>query len=81
MSNACTFFEGKAYLWCRFKSYILTNIVVWLIHRDLSFKMFHQLRTQALASLHAGLLNNQGLPVSDTSKWIGMEVIFHLFAT
>lgn len=57
------------------------RIGVWLIHRDLSFKMFHQLRTQALASLHAGLLNNQGLPVSDTSKWIGMEVIFHLFAT
>ncbi|KAG2272715.1 hypothetical protein Bca52824_067270 [Brassica carinata] len=34
---------------------------------------FSKLRTQALASLHAGLLNNQGLPVSDTSKWIGME--------
>ncbi|CAG7878255.1 unnamed protein product [Brassica rapa] len=34
---------------------------------------FSKLRTQALASLHAGLQNNQGLPVSDTSKWIGME--------
>ncbi|KAL0708518.1 hypothetical protein Bca4012_074944 [Brassica carinata] len=34
---------------------------------------FSRLRTHALTSLHAGLLNNQGLPVSDTSKWIGME--------
>ena len=76
MSNACTFFEGKAYLWCRFKSYILTNIGVWLINRDLSFILFYQLRTQALASLHSGLQNNQGIPVSDTSNWIGMEVIF-----
>ncbi|XP_006407964.2 SAC3 family protein B isoform X2 [Eutrema salsugineum] len=34
---------------------------------------FSKLRTQALASLHSALQNNQGLPVSDTSKWIGME--------
>ncbi|XP_023641540.1 SAC3 family protein B isoform X2 [Capsella rubella] len=34
---------------------------------------FSKLRTQALASLHSGLQLNQGLPVSDTSKWIGME--------
>ncbi|XP_010486126.1 PREDICTED: SAC3 family protein B isoform X3 [Camelina sativa] len=34
---------------------------------------FSKLRTQALASLHSGLQQNQGLPVSDTSKWIGME--------
>uniref|UniRef100_A0A1J3ELB5 Germinal-center associated nuclear protein n=1 Tax=Noccaea caerulescens TaxID=107243 RepID=A0A1J3ELB5_NOCCA len=34
---------------------------------------FSKLRTQALASLHSGLQNNQGIPVSDTSKWIGME--------
>ncbi|KAF3609857.1 hypothetical protein DY000_02051327 [Brassica cretica] len=34
---------------------------------------FSKLRTHALTSLHAGLLNNQGRPVSDTSKWIGME--------
>ncbi|CAH8361567.1 unnamed protein product [Eruca vesicaria subsp. sativa] len=34
---------------------------------------FSKLRTQALASLHSGLLNNQGIPVSDTSNWIGME--------
>ncbi|KAJ0234184.1 hypothetical protein HA466_0277110 [Hirschfeldia incana] len=34
---------------------------------------FSKLRTQALASLHAGLQINQGLPVSDMSKWIGME--------
>ncbi|XP_019058744.1 PREDICTED: SAC3 family protein B isoform X2 [Tarenaya hassleriana] len=34
---------------------------------------FAKLRTQALASLHSSLLNNQGLPVSDVSKWIGME--------
>ncbi|CAN8260295.1 unnamed protein product [Cochlearia groenlandica] len=34
---------------------------------------FSKLRTQAFASLHSGLQNNQGLPVSDMSKWIGME--------
>ncbi|CAH8356714.1 unnamed protein product [Eruca vesicaria subsp. sativa] len=34
---------------------------------------FSKLRTQALASLHASLQNNQGIPVSDVSKWIGME--------
>ncbi|KAL1211825.1 SAC3 family protein B [Cardamine amara subsp. amara] len=34
---------------------------------------FSKLRTLALASLHSGLQNNQGLPISDTSKWIGME--------
>ncbi|KAL0799485.1 hypothetical protein Bca101_054660 [Brassica carinata] len=34
---------------------------------------FSKLRTQALASLHSGLQNNQGIPVSDTSNWIGME--------
>ncbi|KAJ4893011.1 SAC3/GANP/Nin1/mts3/eIF-3 p25 family [Raphanus sativus] len=34
---------------------------------------FSKLRTQALASLHAGIQNNQGIPVSDVSKWIGME--------
>ncbi|CAH2054854.1 unnamed protein product [Thlaspi arvense] len=34
---------------------------------------FSKLRTQALACLHSGLQNNQGLPVSDTSKWLGME--------
>ncbi|KFK38068.1 hypothetical protein AALP_AA3G065600 [Arabis alpina] len=34
---------------------------------------FSKLRTQALASLHSGFQNNQGLPVSDISKWIGME--------
>jgi hypothetical protein len=35
---------------------------------------FSKLRTQALASLHSGLQINQGLPVSDMSNWIGMEV-------
>ncbi|CAA7015962.1 unnamed protein product [Microthlaspi erraticum] len=34
---------------------------------------FSKLRTLALASLHSGLQNNQGIPLSDTSKWIGME--------
>ncbi|KAK6930079.1 hypothetical protein RJ641_004173, partial [Dillenia turbinata] len=34
---------------------------------------FYQLRTQALASLHAGLQNNQGLPVTHVAKWLGME--------
>lgn len=37
---------------------------------------FDQLRTQALASLHSGLLNNQGLPVAHVGRWLGMEVPF-----
>lgn len=37
---------------------------------------FHQLRTQALASLHSGLQNNQGLPVSHVANWLAMEVFF-----
>lgn len=35
-----------------------------------------QTRTQALASLHIGLQNNQGIPVQHIVKWLGMEVIF-----
>lgn len=38
---------------------------------------FQQLRTQALAALHSGLLYNQGVPVARVSKWLGMEVHFH----
>uniref|UniRef100_A0A6N2MYK8 PCI domain-containing protein n=1 Tax=Salix viminalis TaxID=40686 RepID=A0A6N2MYK8_SALVM len=34
---------------------------------------FAKLRTQALASLHCGLQNNQGLPVSLIAKWLAME--------
>ncbi|KAL9271008.1 SAC3 family protein B-like protein [Drosera capensis] len=34
---------------------------------------FSKLRTQALASLHSGLQNNQGLPVAHVAKWLGME--------
>ncbi|XP_044498043.1 SAC3 family protein B isoform X3 [Mangifera indica] len=34
---------------------------------------FAKLRTQALASLHSGLLNNQGLPVAHVGRWLGME--------
>ncbi|XP_022955623.1 SAC3 family protein B [Cucurbita moschata] len=34
---------------------------------------FAKLRTQALASLHSGVQNNQGLPISHVRKWIGME--------
>lgn len=34
---------------------------------------FSKLRTQALASLHSGLLYNQGLPVSHVANWLGME--------
>ncbi|XP_020274576.1 SAC3 family protein B isoform X2 [Asparagus officinalis] len=34
---------------------------------------FAKLRTQALASLHSGLQNNQGIPVSHVVKWLGME--------
>ncbi|XP_071701316.1 SAC3 family protein B isoform X2 [Rutidosis leptorrhynchoides] len=34
---------------------------------------FGKLRTQALASLHSGLQNNQGIPLSLVSKWLGME--------
>ncbi|XP_028796315.1 SAC3 family protein B [Neltuma alba] len=34
---------------------------------------FAKLRTQALGSLHAGLQNNQGLPVSHVANWLAME--------
>ncbi|KAJ4722309.1 SAC3 family protein B [Melia azedarach] len=34
---------------------------------------FAKLRTQALASLHSGLQNNQGLPVTHVGRWLGME--------
>ncbi|KAG9141432.1 hypothetical protein Leryth_001873 [Lithospermum erythrorhizon] len=34
---------------------------------------FAKLRTQALAALHNGLQNNQGIPVSHVSRWLGME--------
>lgn len=34
---------------------------------------FSKLRTQALASLHSGLQNNQGIPVTQVAKWLGME--------
>lgn len=37
---------------------------------------FYQLRTQALASLHSGLQNNQGLPVAHVANWLAMEVYF-----
>jgi hypothetical protein len=38
-------------------------------------RCFDQLRTQALASLHSGLQNNQGLPVAHGAKWLAMEVL------
>ncbi|KAI7726661.1 hypothetical protein M8C21_029971 [Ambrosia artemisiifolia] len=34
---------------------------------------FGKLRTQALAALHSGLQNNQGIPVTQVAKWLGME--------
>lgn len=34
----------------------------------------YQLRTQALASLHSGLQNNQGIPVAHVANWLAMEV-------
>ncbi|KAK7359669.1 hypothetical protein VNO77_01631 [Canavalia gladiata] len=34
---------------------------------------FAKLRTQALASLHSGLQNNQGLPVAHVANWLAME--------
>ncbi|KAL8139594.1 hypothetical protein V2J09_005615 [Rumex salicifolius] len=34
---------------------------------------FSKLRTQALASLHSGLQNNQGIPVALVAKWLGLE--------
>lgn len=34
---------------------------------------FAKLRTQALAALHGGLQNNQGIPVADVAYWLGME--------
>ncbi|XP_011010815.1 PREDICTED: uncharacterized protein LOC105115583 [Populus euphratica] len=46
---------------------------------------FAKLRTQALASLHSGLQNNQGLPVGLIAKWLAMEEVeklleYHGFA-
>nr|XP_043639664.1 SAC3 family protein B isoform X2 [Erigeron canadensis] len=34
---------------------------------------FGKLRTLALASLHSGLQTNQGIPLSQVAKWLGME--------
>lgn len=34
---------------------------------------FAKLRMQALASLHSGLQNNQGIPISHVVNWLGME--------
>uniref|UniRef100_A0A7N0UEF8 PCI domain-containing protein n=3 Tax=Kalanchoe fedtschenkoi TaxID=63787 RepID=A0A7N0UEF8_KALFE len=34
---------------------------------------FAKLRTKALASLHSGLLNGQGIPVSQVSQWLALE--------
>ncbi|KAK9079988.1 hypothetical protein SSX86_001663 [Deinandra increscens subsp. villosa] len=34
---------------------------------------FGKLRTQALAALHSGLQSNQGIPVTQVAKWLGME--------
>ncbi|CAI8590783.1 unnamed protein product [Vicia faba] len=34
---------------------------------------FAKLRTQALASLHSGVQNNQGLPVAHVANWLAME--------
>ncbi|XP_057476321.1 SAC3 family protein B-like isoform X1 [Actinidia eriantha] len=34
---------------------------------------FAKLRTQALASLHCGLQNNQGIPIAQIAKWLAME--------
>ncbi|XWS08687.1 hypothetical protein CRYUN_Cryun40dG0022600 [Craigia yunnanensis] len=34
---------------------------------------FAKLRTQALASLHSSLQNNQGLPVTHVVRWLGIE--------
>ncbi|KAG4948708.1 hypothetical protein AAZX31_15G096200 [Glycine max] len=34
---------------------------------------FAKLRTQALASLHSGLQNSQGLPVAHVANWLAME--------
>lgn len=39
-----------------------------------NFRLFDQLRTQALAALHGGLQNNQGIPVAQVAHWLGMEV-------
>ncbi|XP_058084002.1 SAC3 family protein B isoform X2 [Magnolia sinica] len=34
---------------------------------------FSKLRTQALASLHSGLQNKQGIPIKQVINWLGME--------
>lgn len=39
-----------------------------------NFHLFDQLRTHALAALHGGLQNNQGIPVAHVAHWLGMEV-------
>ncbi|XP_020534168.1 SAC3 family protein B isoform X2 [Jatropha curcas] len=45
-----------------------TYLQACLIHAH-----FAKLRTHALASLHSGLQNNQGLPVAHVAKWLAME--------
>ncbi|KAJ6800285.1 SAC3 family protein B isoform X3 [Iris pallida] len=61
---------------CRFGNYVAffrlarkaSYLQACLMHAH-----FAKLRTQALASLHSGLQNNQGIPISHVVIWLGME--------
>ncbi|PKA48602.1 hypothetical protein AXF42_Ash020475 [Apostasia shenzhenica] len=61
---------------CRFGNYIAffrlarkaTYLQACLMHAH-----FAKVRRQALASLHCGLQNNQGIPISHMEKWLAME--------
>jgi len=41
---------------------------------NLTNELSSQLRRQALASLHSGLQNGQGIPISQVVEWLAMEV-------
>lgn len=57
----------------------IVQISLYLCSLFLSCYAFvDQLRTQALASLHSGLQNNQGLPIAHVAQWLAMEVPFSL---
>ncbi|XP_020102832.1 SAC3 family protein B-like isoform X2 [Ananas comosus] len=61
---------------CRFGNYIAffrlarkaTYLQACLMHAH-----FTKVRTQALASLHSSLQNNQGIPITHVVNWLGME--------
>lgn len=70
---------------CVIEIAFIASVKLHLLHGYdcIKFKQrsFLQLRTQALASLHGSLQNNQGIPVTHIMSWLGLEVnaIFYLF--